>query len=401
MSIPLKCPKCLGEFKAKDALAGKRVKCPKCGQGIQVPGPSFTSSEARPFELPKLNVPEFDAEPETDNQHPGVAETTVLPVPQDEPAWSTPNWDDADEEEMEEDDPAMPFPEAPVPFQPTIPARSANSVEFGFGTIADFAMDPQLISFSLQWAGALVIANIVSLLLLKFGLWWASLPLSILAIIVYAVGVVPGISYMVSQRLQNGETPPTAEGWNFFFRRWMTILFGIGAVCLAVVVVSGLIAAIVWAMAHAPTIGTYLGALLIIPAFLFLLFTLSLFFNLYLMPIVVGVEDCTALSAFGILRRLVTKNGLALYGRYFSALGTIAPFAIFSLAIAGGCLFGAVMLTGGEKLLTLDLTTIDNLLRSISVSAIVLTYVAFLVVFASVSFTLIYCESRRMVHVDR
>ncbi len=401
MSIPLKCPKCLGEFKAKDALAGKRVKCPKCGQGIEVPGPSFTPSEPRPFELPKLNVPAFADDPGIDDQRSRFAETAAAETPVDEPAWSTPNWDDAEDEEVEEDDPSMPFPDAPVPFQPAAPVRSGNSVEFGFGTIADYAMDPRLINFSLQWSGALVVANIVSLLLLKFGFWWASLPLSVLAIIVYAVGVVPGISFMVSHRLQMGETPPTAEGWNFFFRRWMTILFGIGSVCLAVVIVAGIVAVILWAISHAPTVGTYLGAILIIPAFVFLLFTMSLFFNLYLMPIVVGVEDCTALSAFGILRRLVSKNGIALYGRYFSALAAIAPFAIFSLVITGTCLFGAVMLTGGENLMSLDLTTFDNLLRSIFVSAIVLTYVAFLVVFASVSFTLIYCESRRLVHVDR
>ncbi len=130
------------------------------------------------------------------------------------------------------------------------------------------------------------------------------------------------------------------------------------------------------------------------------LFVLSLFFNLYLMPIVVGVEDCTAIRAFGILRTLVTKNGLALYGRYFSALGSIAPFAIFSLLIVGSSLAGAVVLTtNAESMLQFDLTSIDNLLRMVSISAIVLTYVAFLIVFASVSFTLIYCESRKKVIV--
>lgn len=399
MSIPVKCPKCFGEYKVKDVMAGKRLKCPKCGQGIQV---SALAPTAPSFELPKLEFPRFDTEPESLQSQPDVVEPASDEVEHDEPVWSTPNWNDTDEEDVEDDDPAMPFPEAPVPFQPTDSTRAAAlSPEFGFGAIADFAMDPQLINYSLQWAGALVVVNIVSLLLLKFGLWWAAFPLSILAFIVYAAGVVPGISFLVSQRLQTGETPPTSAGWDFFFRRWTTILFGIGTVCLAVIVVSALVAAVVWGISHAPVIGTYLGALLIIPAFLFLLFAMSLFFNLYLMPIVIGVEDCTALGAFGILRRLVTRNGVALYGRYFSALGTIAPFAIFSLGVTGAALIGAVMLTGGENLATLEFATFDNLLRSVSVSAIVLTYVAFLVVFASVSFTLIYCESRRMVHVDR
>lgn len=393
MSIPLKCPKCLSEFKAKDKLAGKRVKCPQCGQGISVPGSASIQEQPRPFEPPKFQLPPFEPEPGFDAPHPGVAE-----IPEDEPAWSTPQWEDADEDLDE--DPAMPFPEAPVSFQPQAAASTANEVSFGFGTIADFAMDPRLINFSLQWAGALVVANLISLLLLKFGLWWAAIPLSVVAIITYAVGVVPGISFMVSQRLEHGETPPTAEGWNFFARRWVTILFGIGAVCLATVVCAGIIALLIWAISNAPAVGAYIGALLVIPAFLFVLFVLSLFFNLYLMPIVVGVEDCTALRAFGILRKLVTKNGLALYGRYFSALGSIAPFAIFSLLIVGSSLAGAVVLTtNAESMLQFNLTSIDNLLRMVSISAIVLTYVAFLIVFASVSFTLIYCESRKKVIV--
>ncbi len=38
MPIKVKCGSCSASFSAKDNLAGKTVKCPKCGAGIRVPG---------------------------------------------------------------------------------------------------------------------------------------------------------------------------------------------------------------------------------------------------------------------------------------------------------------------------------------------------------------------------
>src|SRR5215470_17903107 len=37
MSIPIRCEPCAADFKAPDQLAGKKVKCPRCGQIIRVP----------------------------------------------------------------------------------------------------------------------------------------------------------------------------------------------------------------------------------------------------------------------------------------------------------------------------------------------------------------------------
>jgi hypothetical protein len=36
MAIPLTCPSCDHEFKVKDELAGKRIKCPKCKEAMKV-----------------------------------------------------------------------------------------------------------------------------------------------------------------------------------------------------------------------------------------------------------------------------------------------------------------------------------------------------------------------------
>ena len=45
MPIPVSC-QCGQAFRAKDDLAGKRVKCPKCGQPLQIPGPNPSDSAA-------------------------------------------------------------------------------------------------------------------------------------------------------------------------------------------------------------------------------------------------------------------------------------------------------------------------------------------------------------------
>lgn len=44
MPISVQCASCKANFKAPDTLAGKRVKCPKCSQGIAVPSATSTGS---------------------------------------------------------------------------------------------------------------------------------------------------------------------------------------------------------------------------------------------------------------------------------------------------------------------------------------------------------------------
>lgn len=43
--IPVQCEDCSASFKAKPALAGKRVKCPKCGSAISVPDPFESAAD--------------------------------------------------------------------------------------------------------------------------------------------------------------------------------------------------------------------------------------------------------------------------------------------------------------------------------------------------------------------
>ena len=55
MAIPLTCPSCDHEFKVKDELAGKRIKCPKCKEvmKVQVAGEEEPEQEEEVEERPK------------------------------------------------------------------------------------------------------------------------------------------------------------------------------------------------------------------------------------------------------------------------------------------------------------------------------------------------------------
>ena len=47
MSIKATCGQCQASFKAPDKLAGKKVKCPKCGQGLTIPAVAAAATAAR------------------------------------------------------------------------------------------------------------------------------------------------------------------------------------------------------------------------------------------------------------------------------------------------------------------------------------------------------------------
>src|SRR4051812_1508651 len=67
MSISLQCTNCGKTSKAKEELAGKRVKCPACGQVIMVsavcPPSQTTATSALPGKLPDDNTGKPPAPP--------------------------------------------------------------------------------------------------------------------------------------------------------------------------------------------------------------------------------------------------------------------------------------------------------------------------------------------------
>jgi DNA-directed RNA polymerase subunit RPC12/RpoP len=63
MPIPVTCDGCGARFKAPDAAAGKKGKCPKCGGRIIVPAPAPAAVEAAPMDDDMYDLAGGDAPP--------------------------------------------------------------------------------------------------------------------------------------------------------------------------------------------------------------------------------------------------------------------------------------------------------------------------------------------------
>src|SRR4051794_5263888 len=57
MSISIQCPTCEKKLKAKDELAGKRIKCPNCGEGVVIPSADPASQRVSAKGLSPIESP--------------------------------------------------------------------------------------------------------------------------------------------------------------------------------------------------------------------------------------------------------------------------------------------------------------------------------------------------------
>jgi len=376
MAIPLQCPKCLKKFKVKDDYAGSRIKCPDCRQSIPVPGPAAVPQP------PPIQPPVSDRQP---------VEVTFGPA--EEEAWSTPEWKEPERDEHVAD-PGMPFPDAPNPSAQPQPSSSGTGVQVSFGLIMDFAQDPAMITYVLHWmaicAAAVLIAGGIASLVPIVGIFIGGLILCI-TFYVTLLGIVSGVGYLTGTKLHRGKAPDVSDAWALFTRRIVSLMFGTAGVWLVTALVVVLIGGVIAGVSHLPYVGQLLGGLLLIPTFIGVIFAMSLLFNLYLMPVVIGVEDCTAMEAFRILREMVAKNRFALYSRYFNAIGTLVPAMIPVLLITVIPLAISLMLCAG-RVMTAGVGYESSLLI-VSTAAILLTAMSFGVVLVTVCLVLVYCQS--------
>ena len=88
MSISVRCSQCQSEFKGKEKLAGKKVRCPTCGTTITVPGADEPPALHQPAPIRPVAAPAPAA------KLPPLP--PVPPTPQ-EPGWSPPQWTDEED----------------------------------------------------------------------------------------------------------------------------------------------------------------------------------------------------------------------------------------------------------------------------------------------------------------
>ncbi len=113
MPIAVACS-CGVKLKAPDAAAGKRVKCPKCGNPVSVPVPApaadfeMVDDDPPPVAAPAKKKPKLvddDDPPPTTKKMPTAAKTTPKPKPKPKPVAVDEAVDDEDEGEEEDEKP--------------------------------------------------------------------------------------------------------------------------------------------------------------------------------------------------------------------------------------------------------------------------------------------------------
>jgi hypothetical protein len=355
-------------------LAGKRIKCPKCSSHIQVPGNPL--DEDIPADAPSF------------------APTSRPTGDATEQSWSTPEWDESNEEESPADHQVSSQGKESADTTPDGQRDRLQNVSFG--SVADFAMDAGMITYALHWAGVFILICGVSGTILMTGQYLVSIVLEAFGTAVCGLGIVSGLSRLTAQKLEHSATEVSAA-WSLFGRRWLDLGL-IFVVWLGAVLGAVLVFALLTAVARIPMIGGILGGVMVIPTFAMILITASILINLYLLPIIIGVEDCSIGDAMRYLYHVAVRNGVALYLRYLSALRSIIPFILFTGLVTAGAMAGATFVCGGEQfLLEAEQGGFSPrfVLFTLSIATIVATYVAFVLVYMTVSFVMVYAQSSK------
>jgi hypothetical protein len=275
------------------------------------------------------------------------------------------------------------------------PAAEPVQIAFQTTTVAGMALDRMKMTYALQWwglwGGCVVLAGVlgyfVNLLLAP--------PLVVLASWVALVGTVGGVSHLVVQDARQGATAHWSAGWELFGRRWLSLVCGCLLMAGGVVLTATFLIGGIFAVSHVPYVGSLLGGLLVVPTFLLLLFALVLICNLHMLVVIVGVEDCSAWEALGHLTALVRRDWFALLGwSYFSPFLVTLGATLFTLVLTAAGLAGALALCGGEQLLLGLARGVSPavVLHAASIAVISAGALAFVTVFATLQFTLLYCK---------
>jgi predicted Zn finger-like uncharacterized protein len=363
MSITATCPHCDKAYRVKPEQSGKRARCAACRHVFVVVGPEPTApsewTPAAPARTPEL-------------------------MPND-PAVAVQNsWATDDDECSEGGKPAF-KPPRPSPISPFV--RDS--------TLGRLALDRMKMIYALQWWGGWAVCVSIAGVLAGYVHPLIAPPVVLLVSWMSLAGTVSGVSYLATQEIARDEAVHWSEAWGLFQRRCLSLVLGSWLLAVGVLAAVAFLFAALFAISHVPYVGGPIGGLLVAPAFLLILFAFVLTCNLHLLVVIIGVEDCSAWSALTRLAGLIRRDCFALLGWSY-----LSPFLVTlgtTLAVAGLTtlgLSGALLLCGGEQLLLVltDGVSLGNLLHVLSVAMVLAGALAFVTVFATLQFTVLYCR---------
>lgn len=244
-----------------------------------------------------------------------------------------------------------PVASVPPPPPPPPPRQIAPSPER-----AVYAVQPQRetnsfdlllrgINTALDWRKALT--ALAALIVMFLG----ALPLAVTAYVhpdLYGIvlllwfGACAGLLTGLFARLINIELvefrrPKLSEAFGFVGRHFMELVLVLVVSVIAALVIGFVVNGLAALVVKLPGVGTLLGALLVIPLFLFNFLLLFSIYNVYSVPCIMAVEDCTAVEAVNRLVRLVSRRlGHLLTLQMLTSAVVLPMFFILGLFVVVG-----------------------------------------------------------------
>ncbi|QDU40997.1 hypothetical protein Mal4_53620 [Maioricimonas rarisocia] len=458
MSLIARCPHCDSRFRVREELAGKRARCRKCRETFTIDEASEEVVVLQPAEsgepavsedqhddAPRLEdyfpadedpdevmateaaLPDIDADEDFQLKSPvdaGAATITSEPAAQAAPQMDAPFpvppvapsqefAQPAPHQAMPSPHPgpaygyppaegAFPTPGAVTPPPPVaappgaFPAAAPVATLAGPGTAADVALHAPKLLHAAQWGLVWAAAMGVALLLGQYVHVLVGIGLAVFATWTCYVGMISCVSYLAARQCETGVCPPQGQAWTFFVRNAVGLVFGTAALGAAVALAFAIVFGGIAMISQVETLGPIVGGLLVIPTFLLILIAASVTLNMYLLPVVIGVDDRGLLAAFRMICQLAVRQGFAMMYRYLQAILSILPQLLISTVLTVGAAAGAVVLCGGAgaaQAAMSDTPTVGAFLQAGSLLLITAAWMSFVVVFVTVSFTLVYHSS--------
>lgn len=256
-------------------------------------------------------------------------------------------------------------------------------------TADDLAAIPGNVVFGLQmmafWAGGVFLASIAA----EQAHWVLGLVGFLLISNLAFQFYLGGTARMLAANLQNEERSGSRAAWAFVGKKWLGLSLGSG---LVLVLVAASLLAVVLTSRSISDASPTVGSLLIVPLWGFFLFGVALLWNSQLLPVVMGVEDC---SAFQAVLHLLNTSPLWLVETFITVIQFTLPKVLGSLIPTGVALVLTFISTRGERMIANGLSPESDSLASVSYMAIVAIWLAYSASTMAIAFAVQYYNRSR------
>ncbi|HIJ64731.1 MAG TPA: hypothetical protein HPP77_02165 [Candidatus Hydrogenedentes bacterium] len=327
---------CGQKMKVTPEMLGKAGRCVHCGRVV-----TPTAGNAPP--MPPRRSDAAPATEERPQPSPVPDSGSDLSEAPDLEELLVPEEDFEDEYEGAEEASRHP----PAPRQPPPPPRTRRpeppQESFGLDTFiraVDIALDWRKIVVSMALGGICVVGILICIFI---GAQDNDLiPVAIVLGVVWAVAwsgiFAGGVGRLVEIELTERRRAPAREAWRFIGRRFVGLAFGTLGLVLAAILLGALVNGIVFLIGMIPWLGPILAGILTLPLFVFNLLLFCVLWNVWIVPCIMAVEDCGAVSAVDRLVQLVVRRAGRLIAYEVIANSIIALVTTLSMVIGYACL---------------------------------------------------------------